>query len=151
MIVASSIIPGFGLFGSIVDFITSNSPNSGKRLVLEIISAAIPGNFLSNLGVNLATEFLLGSDIDYASQSVVPYNENPVICSHCKNPTYTYALIDGKLLCSMCIASSIKNNIRVDDNVYILKNGIYQLHNELKSKVLFEKQFQSQNLKGRIL
>jgi hypothetical protein len=164
MAMASSMVPGFGLLANIVDYITSDDPNSsaGTRFIAELVTTNLPGGFLTSLATNIAIDILLGSQLSTAIDEVTPYNEIVLLCNGCRASTHYYARKSSRILCSRCLTAEVGNTVHHKDKVFVLKNGVYQLHSELKvanelygrnlrSKTLLENSLQGRTLKGRRL
>jgi len=135
MVIASSLVPGLGLLGRLVEYITTDDPHStaGKRFIAEFFIANLPGGFLTNLTTSLATDVLLGKETSRAVDEITPHNEIAAPCSKCQRFTNYFFRKDGSLVCSNCLASDVSKTVRHNDKIYVLRNGVYQLHSELKT------------------
>lgn len=148
----SSQIPGFGLLGSIIKYISSDDPSSGRRFVADLVTSVLPGNFLTGLATGVAVDVFLGSDLGGAFEKVAPYNEVAATCNYCYTLSHYYVRHNGHLICPNCMSRNLAGKMRYNDKIYILKNGLYQLHGELKtSNELLSRTLSSQQLSGRTL
>jgi hypothetical protein len=151
MAVASSLVPGFGFLGCIVDYVASDDAESGKRFLVELATTLLPSNFLIDLGASIATEVFFGSQISDAAREIVPHNEHALRCSRCGNITNYYVRGDGRLLCSNCIAVEVGRKVNYADKVHILRRGVYLVHAELDSRILTSRRLRGNPLGGRTL
>jgi len=148
----SSMVPGFGLLGSIVEFISSENPNAGKKFVLELATVGLPGGILTSLGTELVGELLLGSQVPYAVSKITPYQKVVFPCSRCKNYSNYYVKQGGKIICSNCLSRQISTSVSNNDKIYLIGRNVRHLHSALKqANYLYGQTLKSNKLGGKSL
>ena len=150
MAVASSMIPGFGLLGGIVEYVTSESPDAGKIFLLDMVSTGLPGGFFTNLGTEIAGDLLFTSDAHNSVRRVVPRNSLTLPCSICSKYSNYYVRKSGHIICRTCLANQIQTQKRNYDKIYVLNRNVSFFHSQLiESNKLIGRKLHPDRLEGR--
>jgi len=127
----SSIVPAFGFFGSIVEYVTSEDSRAGKRFVLSVITSTLAGGIITNLATEIAAEVFLGSQVSKATDQMTPYNQLALKCDICERYSNYYIRKKSRITCKACLSTDIGSQVHFNDRIYVLQNGITKLHNDL--------------------
>lgn len=157
MAILSTLCPPIGFMGSIVRYVVSEEPGAGVRFLVDIVGLTLPGGVVKELVLDAAADMFLGSELAEATRKVTPYNEVIVRCNRCGRTTHYYVLKDGWILCSNCATDEMRVWAKENDRVYVLRNGVYRIKNELRlanqlqGRSLHHKRLVGRELHGRKL
>lgn len=152
----SALNPAFGVFGSVIKWVTSEQENSGSIFVLDLFGNFIPGGFAKDLLYSGLIDVYETRNSSEGVEEVVPYSSISVCCSNCNCLTNYYVLNEGRLICKSCYADNIYD-VTKDSNLYIIRNRIQTLHskiissNDCNNKSLNSRDLTGRNLENRIL
>jgi hypothetical protein len=136
MAIGGAAHPGLGFIADVVDFVPSIEKNAGTKFIVSLASMALPGGFWVSLASGVAIDVFLSDDIGRAINSIIfplPYELKCEQCGMMSNQTVKF----GELtLCQVCVSEKIGSQIQQDDKIYILKNDIYRLNEELTNRYL---------------
>ena len=131
MAVISSLVPGFGLFGSVVQYITSEDPKAENRVLLDIASSGLGDGFVTNFLTGVAKELYFGSQVAEATTQLTPQNLIALRCNKCSRITNFYVRNSSRITCNNCLSQEVSSRVNSDDRIFVLQNGIYRIHNEI--------------------
>ncbi len=139
LVIVSTFNPLFGIIGSVIQYITSDAKNAGKTFLLHLASSIlqlpdIASNFIKDITSGMISDAIEASSTDYAANKTVPINSLVLKCDICDSFTNQYVKSDNLIRCKKCFVKKLDKVINHNDKIYLLKNGIFRLHNELSSK-----------------
>ena len=116
-----------GFFGDIVDFITTNEPLPGKRVMLGLASSFIPGGFLKEFAVDVAFDVLSSHQTNVAVDTIVNFNNSISSCEICHTSTHYYIHEDSRIICSECLQNDLRNKATSYEEIHLFRNNINQI------------------------
>ena len=79
----------------------------------------------------MVSDAIEASSLNYAVDKVVPHNNIILKCERCGNHSHYYLKKDGLITCKSCFEKNVDTKILKHDRIYLLKNNISIIKNEL--------------------
>ena len=131
MAILNTISPVFGVFGSIVKYITAEEKHAGHQFILDITSLTISSGLIENLVTNAALDRLHDHKFGYIMDQVTPRNELELSCDNCNSFTSHYVRRSGQIICPNCLTSEMESKAESGASVILLSENIYRIHRRL--------------------
>lgn len=149
--IMSSIFPPIGIAGSIIELMTSGDPDAGTKLLISLGTSILPGNFASSFLIDRALDTYYATELENAVGQITPYNYSRLMCDRCKKHTHYYVKKGMEIVCSNCLKIELSAMVKDSDEIYVLKEGVFRVHSEYKSRRLEGAKYYSRRLQGRKL
>ena len=76
--------------------------------------------------------------LNFAVDETVPVNKITLKCDICESYTNQYVKHDGLIKCKKCFAKKLDKQISHNDKIFILKDGLFRIKEELKDRNAFQ-------------
>jgi len=139
MAILSAFNPLLGFIGSVIEYITSSSNNSITSFLLNVVNSIIPmpniaSGFIKDITAGLISDAIEVGTLKEAAEEIVPYNDIALKCDVCGVYKKYFLRENGLIKCKECYEKKLNKEVKHGDKVYIFKNGIYELKDEIVSK-----------------
>ncbi len=123
--------PVLALAGSAVKYITSQAKTAGLCFILDLVSVGMPGGFVKDIMMGVVSDAIEASSLNSAVKSITPFNDIVLKCDHCTSYSHYYVKRSGNIICNKCLEKNIDDKIVQSDKIFLIKNSISSIHNEL--------------------
>ena len=131
MAILSVVNPVLGFIGSTIKYVTSEAKNAGFFFLVDIVGNMLPGGFAKDLAVGMVSDAIEATSISSAVEQVVPFNNIILKCERCGTNSHYFVKKEGLITCKDCFRNNVESNFERKDKIYLLKNNISIVKNEL--------------------
>lgn len=129
--IVSTVSPIIGFAGSVVKYLLSSARRAWMGFVVDVVGLAVPGGLVKNLISGLISDVIEATSPSDAADHVVPLGPATMECGVCGTYTRYYVKEAGTIKCKECFTDEVDERVSYGDKVYVLKNNVYRVHDEL--------------------